>query len=221
MSVSIEEILSTARLRTYKDIAEQDSCGRSALDIYKKNVMYSKEFYALLAGLEVAVRNQFHTVLSKKYKTEDWLVKVRWLDRHQDQIEKAREVVHREKKSRATIHDLIAQLNFGFWVNLCNDPYERTLWINGLNTCFPHYGRAPDRRSVRDELDQCLKLRNQIAHLEPLIKREDLLIQDYRLITRLLYAISPDYQRYMVTFSEFENIWNMHATQKKEADHDL
>jgi hypothetical protein len=65
--------------------------------------------------------------------------------------------------------DVLAQVNFGTWRFLLpdNDPGRQLLWRAALSTAFPHLqGTESD---LVDDVDNIYRLRNRVAHLEPLL----------------------------------------------------
>ena len=208
MTHFLEKILSTKRYTTYVELSQREGETRAPHDLYALNMAYSKELYIMLGGLEVAIRNQFNKAIVKAYKKEDWFSLDIFEKKHKKQINDATDYVARMKKNAYTFDDIIAHLNYGFWVNLCNRPYEKELWIRALYKCFPYLGQKPNRDDIRRRLSRTHTLRNKIAHLEPIIKNEELLIQEYRNASELLYSISPDTQEWFQTICNFEEIWH-------------
>lgn len=182
--------------------------GRSAEQLYALNLLYSKELYVVLAGLEVTLRNKFHQALSSYYGRSDWYKISRiFRDTHADQVNKA-ELKLTRAKAKFSSDDMVAELSYGFWVHLLDKPYEQSFWNHGLRHCFPKYGQKPSRPGVEKPLRATLLLRNKIAHLEPIIKYEDTLIQEYRSIVQLLYAMCPETQTWFCALCRFEEVWN-------------
>lgn len=208
MKPYLEKTLSPQRIKTYTAFAERSGEKRSADRLYYLNILYSKELYVILGALEIAIRNTFHKNIAASFGKQDWFSLNLLRPKHQDQVNKSIEHLTREKKAGYVLDDVIAQLNFGFWVHLCDRPYEKTLWNKALYRSFPNLGMKPDRQNIEARLNACLRLRNKVAHLEPIIKYEDVLIQDYRNIIQLLYAVCPETQKWFESVCDFENIWN-------------
>ncbi len=208
MTHFLEKTLSKARLSTFLELANKKGETRSFKELYALNIQYSKELYVVLCGLEVTVRNNFHSKCQIFAEKEDWLSLDLLRDKHKKQVDDAIKYLIREKQNAYVFDDIIAQLNYGFWVNLCNQPYDATLWRSGLYKCFPALGHKPQRKDIRERLERTLQLRNKIAHLEPIIKREELLIQEYRNISELLYAMCPETQEWFENICNFEEVWN-------------
>ena len=91
-------------------------------------------------------------------------------------------------------------LSFGFWVSLlgeggCLDAggdsradFEATLWRPALRRAFPHR-TALSRRQAYKPLNNLRKLRNRIAHHEPIFERR--LLDDHQRILDVTGWISP------------------------------
>ena len=99
----------------------------------------------------------------------------------------------------------MAALSFGFWVSLLGsggrmDPdgrranYEMTLWRPALRRAFPH--RTPlTRKQAHRPLNALRKLRNRIAHHEPIFARP--LLEDHQRILEVTGWISPGVQAWV------------------------
>lgn len=212
----LEKTLSEKRLETYRKLALVDSHSRSFEDLYSLNLRYSKELYVILSALEISIRNAFNNAIADHYKRQDWFSLNLLKPKHQEQINKAVKHVTETKHSSYVFDDVIAHLNFGFWSHLCDRPYEKTLWNNCLYKCFPRLGQKPNRADIQRRLSAALILRNKIAHMEPIIKNEENLIQDFRNIIQLLYAICPDTQSWFEKNCDFEVIWKNRFGDKNE-----
>jgi hypothetical protein len=70
--------------------------------------------------------------------------------------------------SQAPHGKLVAELPFGFWWSLLADEYNRLLWQPALRHAFDGTVR---RRRLHAELDEVRRLRNRIAHHEPIHTR--------------------------------------------------
>ena len=104
---------------------------------------------------------------------------------------------------------IVAALSFGFWVSLLGpggriDPtgrranYEMTLWRPALRRVFLH--RSPlTRKQAHRPLDGLRKLRNRIAHHEPIFARN--LLEDHRSILEVTGWISPEVRKWIESHS--------------------
>lgn len=208
MTHFLEKTLSPQRLKTYQSLAIQDQEKRTFEQLYALNLYYSKELYLILSGLEITIRNSFHRSIAQSVGKDDWFQLGLLREKHQKQLNEAIEYLTRNKKGNYVFSDIIAHLNFGFWVHLCDAPYEQDFWNKALSKCFPFLGRKPYRPDIQRRLNKALILRNKIAHMEPIIKNEDILIQDYRDIVQLLYAVCPKTQEWFSSKCSFETLWN-------------
>jgi hypothetical protein len=70
---------------------------------------------------------------------------------------------------------IVAELSFGFWTNLFGHRFDRALWLPGLRRVFPRFRRATGTALTRSLIAQRFhhlrKLRNRIAHHEPIFRR--------------------------------------------------
>ena len=212
----LTKTLSKQRWETYEKLSTESLL--DAQELYRRNLIYSKELYIILSGLEVVIRNSFHDRLQKNFKREDWFS----LDleqnffgfMHKRQLKKAIADLTKNKKGAYIIDDVVAELNFGFWAHLTNAPYEQKFWISSLRHCFPNKFGKPVRQDVENRLKQLLKMRNKIAHLEPIIKNENQLIQVYQNAYDLLSWICPKTADWFDNMSDFRDVWNQY--NKKE-----
>jgi hypothetical protein len=78
-----------------------------------------------------------------------------------------------------------ALISLGFWWSLLSDEYNRRLW----QPCLQHAFDGPVRRArLHSELDEMRRLRNRIAHHEPIHRRD--LAADHRRILDVAERIS-------------------------------
>jgi hypothetical protein len=87
-----------------------------------------------------------------------------------------------------TTGQVIADLKFVFWQTMVTSRFDARRWVHHLRTVLPHADNnktIPQIRSmVYSELEQIRKLRNRIAHHEPIFQRNlsDDLQKAYELI---------------------------------------
>jgi len=162
----LENFLSTERLHTYLRLAEGNE--RKAIDLYVENLRQCQIFYFKLHWLEIGLRNVINRQLSEKYG-DQWFNNPRIGLNEKDklQIQKAKNNLEKERKS-LTNGNLISELNFGFWVNIFNLYYD-TLWRHCLRQAFTPKTGVLERKQLSKRLHPILKLRNRIAHYEPIV----------------------------------------------------
>lgn len=154
--------LSTARFARYAqwaagnvDLAER---------LYTYNVHLSERFYPVLHGLEIALRNRSADALEAAFGPA-------WLD-HSVVCDKpylisciadARTVLKKTLKPDTT-DNIVAELSFGFWAGLYSANQQR--WA-ALRPIFR--SAAIQRKHVASRLNDIRRLRNRIAHHEPIL----------------------------------------------------
>jgi hypothetical protein len=186
----LRAIASSERMEPYVIACGGDQA--AAVRLYAWNIRVSAAFHGPLGCLEVACRNAMHYQLAGLFGREDW-----WdaasLQLHysgQRTVAYAKQEVQR-RHGAMSAGRMVAELPFGFWVSLLGSgaDYETRLWRPTLHLAFPGYrGR---RAVLHLELDASRRLRNRIAHHEPIHKRD--LSADHARIMRLLGYVSWDY----------------------------
>lgn len=162
----LEKFLSIERVNTYLRLADGNK--QKAADLYIENLKQCQFLYAKLHWLEIGLRNAINRQLSQKYGNE-WYNNphIGLFEKEQSQLQKAKESLNRNRKN-LTNGNMIAEINFGLWVNLFNSPYEN-LWRQCLRKAFtPQTGKL-ERNQLSKNLHPILKLRNRIAHYEPIL----------------------------------------------------
>lgn len=198
---ALERSFSTPRLTTY--FAETHGNKQKAIELYCWNADISGALFNPLQGLEVTLRNVLHDSLSGKYN-DTWYDNPLLLLKQQskDEIVKAKSKLLRMNMG-LTPPSIVAELSFGFWVNLLERDYHNTLWTPLLYKCFQ--GQPGQKRSkIFDKLNHLRKLRNRIAHHEPIFKRH--LSADYQSIIDAVRWICPVTANWIDAQSSFPTI---------------
>ncbi|WP_206614938.1 Abi family protein [Aureimonas ureilytica] len=152
--------------------------------LYTFNVQLSTALYGPLHMFEIALRNVTDRKMTADHGV-DWLDDRQQMTAYgQSQVQKARDTLTRQNKI-GTHSQLVAELNFGFWVGLYSRQSQH-LW-QGLRPIF----QAPgiQRRALHGQLDELRSLRNRIAHYEPIIHLP--LAQLYGNLTSITGWLSP------------------------------
>jgi hypothetical protein len=202
LAAVLEVRLSVDRLAAYRGAVRAGDL-QAALRLYEWNSAIAAAFFQDLGHMEVLLRNALNDQLTS------WHTRAgragHWYDdpagvldgrRHED-LAAAREQLRREGKT-ATPGRIVAELNFGFWRFLLAHRYQTVLWAPALRLAFPHL--QPRRRDlVYDPVQRLNKLRNRIAHHEP-IHPLDLpaLHEDLR---RIVGYIDPAAEAWLSTLS--------------------
>jgi hypothetical protein len=184
---------------------------KDALRLYQWNIDLSGAVYEALHVLEVVLRNAMDSQISGWNSTQtdpgtgrvhnsDWLMDPSHLLQRLagEDISKAQ---HRARMAlrtgkpggRAPGHpDVLAQTTFGTWRFLLpskNDAGRKLLWDQALTYAFPHL-RAKPAELVR-QVDGIYRLRNRVAHLEPLL-RSVVVKEQVTSMRKVLAAVEPD-----------------------------
>lgn len=183
-TADIERALSRERLTTYRALAPDDI---SAWRLYRRNLELGAALYPLLSDVEVALRSTVHYRLAEHFGRTDW-----WADTSivLDEVtsEMMQSIVNRLSRSRLASPQhgrVIAETNLGVWVSLLGRgsrtrsgqavSYETQLWRPALRHGFvkpaiasEKGARQPSRRDVHRRARVLQRLRNRVAHHEPI-----------------------------------------------------
>ncbi len=201
---SLENSISTNRLSAYllKSLSDKEK----ALKLYAWNTAISSELYSPLQGLEITLRNAIHRELSKKY-SENWFdnTDIPLIHITKNKVQFAKDSLNRQNKY---LHpsNIISELSFGFWVTLTGSgekgSYHDKLWTPAINKSFPNIKKK--RTEIHKELGYLLKLRNRIAHHEPIFGRH--LQRDYERVIEVIGWICPDTASWVEHHNLFDEV---------------
>jgi hypothetical protein len=178
---ALTRALSAERLGAYSLDTDRDST--DAIARYLWNVALCSAALPALHVLEVALRNEMYAasleILRGRplrfHEVPCWLdANPSLLERREaDAVEEAKRLLRRNPR-HLTPGRLVAKLHLGFWMNLCNRPYEHgrvggpRLWPRMAKLVFPHCPRSQrEREQIRARLDSIRTFRNRIAHHDP------------------------------------------------------
>jgi len=174
------------RLAPY--LAASDGDLARALRLYDWNIELSAAAYEVLHRFEVSLRNAIDRRLCEWNASElsavdgrphgrDWLLDPAPLLRRlaaramTEATPRARRAVEGRADPTLLHADVVAQTSPGTWRYLLpdRDRGRQHLWVHAVSHAFPHLpaGRAP--RDVTGAVDRVYRLRNRVAHLEPLL----------------------------------------------------
>jgi hypothetical protein len=164
---SLLNFVSINRLTRYLEIS--DSNTDLVVYYYLQNLAASQQLYGLIHWAEVGLRNAINGVLIKRYG-EDWLNKPKQCGLSALAIQKIIAVKEQLTLShKPTLNgDIIAAMNFSFWVVLLDRDHEQ-LWRYCLSKAFKHKPTQIDRKMAHKMTNKIRQLRNRIAHYEPII----------------------------------------------------
>lgn len=198
------KIVSKDRLDSYK-LLESDSY-ELLLARYIFNIKISEAFYPILSALEIALRNNIYNAVCN-IKGKNWLMNeihsqsILSVNERNLLIESYNKLSKKHYGKTITESGLIAELTFGFWINLCKKSYKNSLWdkqsfFENVFPDFDNYFTSPTwdkTKVIFPELKNILILRNRIFHHEIIINNKNGIENMYDKVERVLYSLSTDY----------------------------
>ena len=211
----IIENISVDRLSSYKFHDNDNS--DLILRRYIYNIQISESFYPLLAALEISLRNRLYMAIIN-LKGENWLLNeitssnMLLVNEHKILLD----VYNKIKRKYTNISEtsIIAELTFGFWINLCKKAYKNTLWDKQgfFDKIFPDFDKhfnSPTwdkTKVVFPILKEILRLRNRIFHHEIIINNKNGIENMYEQTKRILYSLSEEYAKIFETSFRFSDV---------------
>ena len=211
----IIENISVDRLSSYKFHDNDNS--DLILRRYIYNIQIAESFYPLLAALEISLRNRLYMAIIN-LKGENWLL---------NEITSSNILLVNERKILLDVYNkikrkytnisetsIIAELTFGFWINLCKKAYKNTLWDKQgfFDKIFPDFDKhfnSPTwdkTKVVFPILKEILRLRNRIFHHEIIINNKNGIENMYEQTKRILYSLSEEYAKIFETSFRFSDV---------------
>ena len=143
---------------------------------YEENLIVCKQYYIPLSILEVSLRNAINSHFEKFYGS-GWLMnEASFLQKdHLSKIQDAKYKMNFRKEA-LTKDKLIAELSFGFWVNLFKSSYDIQMRISSLKQIFINLPSREEKLINRSELFKSINhirnFRNRIFHHEKIIDKQ-------------------------------------------------
>lgn len=196
--LNIPKTLSDPRFATYLRHCNNDKA--LALQLYQWNLELSSAFIIPLHLLEISIRNAVVEGLESVH-THNWAWNQGFIrslpnpSRGYSPQRNLREVA----RTHPTAGKVVADLKFVFWEKMFTARHDARLWNHHINNAFPH---APNsmtisqlRAQLYDDIFIIRKLRNRIAHHEPIFSRD--LQEDYNKIYELISWRDTDTANWM------------------------
>jgi hypothetical protein len=182
----------------------------SAIELHTWNTALGASLHSPVQNIEVVVRNACATQLAVHYGASYWFNHFPPTDPHyqylRKEVGKVQNRLTREGRNPNHPPCVVAGLMFGFWVGLFERGLHRDLWVPALHKAFPHKPSHWSRLHVWSSLDSIRKLRNRIAHHEPIFHKN--LRIPYSQLLELAQAICPHSADWIKHHSNFDNICN-------------
>lgn len=176
---AIATCLTHERLRKY--LARTDNDVGKALALYEWNHEVGAVLTTTMQQLEVCLRNKISDALSaRSFEIKhgpNWHTSVKLKHSTTDLRSEWERVADKARENRngfdPALPDFVAAATLGFWRELCKPAYAGVFWGKRVATYFPNISITGDTRTLLTEIhrrvDLILKLRNRIAHHEPII----------------------------------------------------
>jgi hypothetical protein len=200
--------ISTPRISRYILSAKGDEL--KAIDLYRWNAELSQALYIYLQAWEICFRNKVNNFLIWRYRA-NWpydqtrLVRqLSWTDK--SRLHKTTERQQQERKCNpAPLSAIVADLSLGFWVSQLSAHYDsHHVWKHNIKRIFPNEN-ALERRSAWTISDELLRLRNRIAHHEPIFHLN--LEQHHRDIQRMTAAMCEATHQFAEASCTFQTVF--------------
>ena len=219
MSTELRLFFSPCRLASYQLPGEEWPV---ALARYQWNLQLAEAMLPSLNYLEVGLRNGVNRLVGGIY-SPDWLItlpiQIQFSEDDLSQIARIKADVLKYKGKLASHDDVLAQLNFGFWVALFHKRHMGGIWSRArepLASTFPHMPASywggeelrERRQQVKNLLDSVKALRNRIAHHEPIWKQTPTALDVHQNCIDLIRALSPAAADELAKIDRFASIYS-------------
>lgn len=184
---------------------------------YSNNIKISQSIYPELCTLEVILRNSIDNIL-KEYISKTWIEdeiqnKILLDESEYKVLIKAYNTTKDEciaEKKDFTMGKVVANLNFGFWTNLCVKKYNSTIW-NKPKCFYGVFVNYPYKHSIKNIAKQLYKIRrfrNRVFHYEKIFKYPEKTLSLYNDIMEILSYLPNDDLNILKKTSTFLDTYN-------------
>jgi len=174
----------------------------AAVKLHLWNDALSMAFMPSLRIFELTLRNKIHLELCSHFGQVDWWnhQKAKLPAFQRNSISEAIDNIV-DKGYPVTDGRVISELNFGFWLSFTSkrmdDPRNKKYWMSCIHNVFNEPDRSHiSRNKIHSDLNSVRKIRNRIAHHEPIIRLD--LNYYYNIVCDLLgsmCAITNDFMK--------------------------
>jgi len=167
--VAIEKNLSISRLSTYREAVRVilgESCLETAIELYEWNAQVSSQLLVPMHIYEITLRNAISEAISLRYGS-DWPINPAFQN----------SLPAKQKSDLTSLlsnyqnpNKILPELKLFWFENMLKNTQNDRLWIPHIRTVFPNAtGVTPDiiRQQLKDDCYIIRKIRNRIAHHEP------------------------------------------------------
>ncbi|MCU5773862.1 hypothetical protein N5923_09735 [Erwiniaceae bacterium BAC15a-03b] len=187
---AIKTALSPARMATFEAAVRiSDNEDPAAIELYAWNATISGALLTPLHVCEVTIRNAVSDALETIYGPRwPWSMTFERSLPDSSLAHSPRKDLFIARRSCSATGKVIPELKFVFWQKMFTGRYDTRIWDSHLYRIFPNLDQSltikEHRTMIYQELERLRKLRNRIAHHEPIFSRD--LIDDYRKIISLI-----------------------------------
>ncbi|MBS1702923.1 MAG: Abi family protein [Armatimonadetes bacterium] len=193
-----------------------------AISRYQFDLALRESLIPMISGTEVALRNVIHSCLTASHG-ERWFEGDSFyfheheqaaLDKNFGELEERRGV----RSQQLPPCDIISHLSMGFWVGLLTAKYQASVWALLGNDRWIHQGVKKEhfigREAFHIRCHNVRKLRNRLAHNEPISTKPDIIHPNRTLPVihaEALEMIGWINKRYLITIKltdRFEEVWS-------------
>lgn len=195
----IKSCLSAARLSSYEKLARNDE---EVLSLYVWNLKISNSLMACLSLCEVVVRNAVSKALEQEFG-KDWIVNERF---KRSIIKPRRMDLEKAVKRKNNTDQVIPELPFVFWQSLFTKRFDN-FWVDKIDQVFPYVGTKDYQKlrlSIYQDLEDLRKIRNRIAHHEPIFHQD--LLAEYQKILRIIGYCCQDTVVWIESWQTFTEV---------------
>lgn len=183
------------------------------MNLYAWNIEISAAFWGVYHMFEITYRNAIHQQLEVHTGVSDWWNSSLRSKIHQSELGTINRAITDASKNHAelqtpmatpayTAGHVVAELSLGFWTILLANKYHASLWTGNLENSFPQY--TGKRNDLHKTLVRLTRLRNRIAHHEPVIER-DLKLDEMYLLSIIDY-INPKARQWVDLHSRIKSV---------------
>ena len=173
---AIKNALSAARVGTYEAATEVTPTLTGALALYAWNAQVAAAMLAPLHLCEVVIRNAVSDAITSVYGAK-WPWSPGFLQSLPNPSHgyQSRQDLLNTRAGKTAVGKVIPELKFVFWQTLFTQRFDHRMWRPHLKTVLPYMDTTKSvpelRQTIYRELEQLRKLRNRIAHHEPIFQR--------------------------------------------------
>ncbi len=182
---NVTRTISQPRFDAYLSYCDDD--WEKALLLYQWNIQISAAFLLPLHFFEISARNAVSEVLERVY-TPQWPWDSSFYCSLPGGQGSPRSNLRSTRREQSTTGQVIANLKLFFWEKMFTSRHDTRLWKDNIMFAFPNAESGLSYQQVRSEIyakiSSVRRLRNRIAHHEPIFQRD--LLEDYNNILNLI-----------------------------------